>query len=1332
MTLGDLYNNIKKFGRDTFSGDKYALPYANTSKDTNLAQTGAKKLYNFGAGVANHIVTDGIIRPFADIADNVAAQSYGLPTPQYNQLKSGAFKLGTSLAGQGAQNPQQLLADVGQTALPILEAWGGGKIFGAAKQGFVAPTIKKVAQQSSIQGMKVGGLTGLAQGLNDNRNTQDLTRALLSSGGQGLFGAAAGGALGYATPYAGRELRLTKADLAKLLDPKTQNGIKNKFIPSGPLISSGGDHPQMNNPDYFNPQSLLFKGMQKLDEQGVSAGLSIKATPTPDLPGQIKPPVRTTMNKETAKVVRKNLKAGRDPFTGVVKSFKKGEKVDFKPKPYVNPDGTIYQRNDGQWQFLKDNGDGTSLIRNTNDIAPVKVQNSEIGMIGKNQQKRGLTESVHTAGNVSPETKLQTQGFYAPKKNADTLGEARAFLADGGKVDFDKVKGLDKKVMAAMQEAINLDKQGNPEAAANLFNNLSEHATELGRGVQAFAMLDKMSPESIALSLAGRIKKYNETASKKIPELGAEHMGLISDFIKQIDGMPAGREKNIAINEFNKKLGEFIPTSTATKVMAVWKAGLLTSLRTHERNLLGNTIMQGAEVVKDIPASMADSLMSVRTGKRTVTATISGLREFGSKATRQQIKDLVMRGYDPAEDIGKFDIDRNITWDKNSKVQQFFKKYTEAVFRPLGAEDRAFFNAAYKRSLYDQAGAEAINAGKKGDAKFIKKLVENPTEEMLVGAMKDANYATFHDKNVLGGTAATVKRWLASQEGVKGDVGKVVGELLMPFTGVPSSIAGKTVAYSPVGLLKGSYDMGKVLIKDLPELQRQAAQEIGRGVMGTGLYGLGAYLMSQGLMTGQPKDAKEADLWAAQGKQANSVLIGGKWRSINSIGPQNLAMLAGAKVQEMRQDPEGSVGELMFSLGKDQLDQTFLKGVQGPLSALNDPARFGKSYVGGQLASAVPNIIKDVSKSIDPNQRESNDIMDYVQNSIPIARNFNTPKRDVLGNIIPQEPSGLGAFVDLFNSKTPIDNPVIQELDRLYKSGNEATPSKLQKKQTLYGQDFVLTPEQLNNLEEANGEQLRPLLEQAIKSPGYDRLSDEEKSKILDGVTKNVRIETKKKVLRSSILNKDTTVSESGMKAASAAEGEFDPSKVTGKFELEMLKDEFAESDKNFMRKNGKVFRKNEQGTVTITSEAKYDAQMITQRMERAKKNEDLQGWMKQAEEKFAKLQAQINDPNTDELDKETALNDIQDLITQYNKFKGYGGFTKPKKGKTTKVDLKLGDITSVDVPKTLNLKTTKINMEPPKFKPINLSQINGVRIKPKKIKVTKSTTSIPGARRLA
>lgn len=826
---------------------------------------------------------------------------------------------------------------------------------------------------------------------------------------------------------------------------------------------------------------------------------------------------------------RVNVDSGRPQMNALVgKDTSLGVGSLKLKKPYITPGAKVRANDRGNigtvWSI--DEKSGTAKVRFTNrkegttatverPLSTLTLLTNQTGrtpnlkMPSSNPivaKKRGLVTSVGEAPTIASGVKAKVHGTYIPKPNEKLMGEAKALLNDGASIDFKNTQGLDKKVAATIQEAINLQKQGNHEAAANLYNNLSEHATELGRGVQAFSLLDKMSPEAVSLTVAGRIRRYNSTHSAKIPELTGEQTKIIADKVAALDGLVNGsREKNIALNEINKTINSFIPSSITEKAIAVWKAGLLTSLRTHERNFLGNLIHGTAEVAKDPFAVMVDKVMSLKTGERTKTFTLQGLGEFGSKNTRQQMIDIVKKGYDPSQQVDKFDY-RAVNWGNNA-VEQTLKKYTDLVFNTLGASDKPFWNAAMARSLYDQAGAAAINAGKKGDKAFIESIVKNPPEEILKRAVADANVATFKNKNVATSVASAVKRALANEKNgeLAAQAGNLVGEVIMPFTGVPSSILGQAAAYSPIGLTRGIINAGRVLVSDVPNLQREAAHEIGRGVVGTGVFGLGAYLAGKGLITGQPKDAAEARQWELENKPRNSIFINGQWKSLNSVGPESIVLLAGAKFNEDMNNPEKGFGGFAGDVGKDVLDQSFLTGIQQPVNAITDPARYGKSYAGNLLSSPIPNIVKDLGKSLDPYQREANTITDYAKSNIPLVRNTMLPRRDALGNPIPQEPTGVNAFIDPFNTKTPVNNPVVNELSRLNSVGANATPGKIANTQTIGGIKTKLTPEQLDTFESSVGSQAMVALAELFKTEKYQSMTDEEKSSAVDSLMAKIR-----------------------------------------------------------------------------------------------------------------------------------------------------------------------------------------------------------------------------------
>lgn len=733
---------------------------------------------------------------------------------------------------------------------------------------------------------------------------------------------------------------------------------------------------------------------------------------------------------------------------------------------------------------------------------------------GAQTKAKSLNQRIAANQNMPQNLRNIVDGSYVVKTNKETIKQASKAIFDDPQAA--EIRALSPKDAVDIEIGSQLFKkyadQGNFAKAVDFVN--ASDASNHGQMIQILSQYGKTTPQGAVRFAQTAIKKYNKLNPKKPITLGEDTIGELVNRAKAIQEMPQGRERSMASQELMDVIGQLIPSSKTDKALTIWKAGLLTSPRTHIRNTVGNAVHAVAETAKDPIAALTDKLMARKTGARSMTATLRGSLG-GTRQGLSVAKDVLKTGYDPTDDVAKYDINK-VHWG-NSRGGKIGKGYTETVFRTLNAEDKPFYYAAYNRSLNDQALTAAINAGKRNDKKFIQKLLDNPTSQMMELAAKDAETATFKNKNILSNTAGIIKRGLSHNK-----VGKVIAETAMPFTGVPSAVAEQFINYSPIGLIKGVKNVskvmrGKISASDIPALQRQASQEVGRGVIGTGLLGIGAYLTSQGLMTGQPKDRDEAAQWELEGKQKNSVFINGKWRSINSIGPESLILLAGSKIQSKGLSPSTPA-----DIGKDFLDQTFLKGVQGPLNAVTDSERYGNSYIASQAGSVIPNIVKDTAKAFDGTSRETNaedlggTLKNGLMSSFPYFRNQLLPRRDRLGNTIAQEPSGIGAYFDIFASRTPIKTDVTQELSRLNSTGNNATPSDISKKLdwTVDKKKVHLNYDQLNTLEQKSGEMARNELEKLMKTNQYKNASDESKKTSIDKIVQDVRSKVIKDMYR--------------------------------------------------------------------------------------------------------------------------------------------------------------------------------------------------------------------------
>jgi hypothetical protein len=670
------------------------------------------------------------------------------------------------------------------------------------------------------------------------------------------------------------------------------------------------------------------------------------------------------------------------------------------------------------------------------------IERSAIG-----SKERGFITSVKEAGvKVEGTTRITT-------RNTEELAiKARNLVKENIGAAEKMATGTSDKAVATTSELIkyydNLSKIAKTDAERNLAldkisviaNETAKNLTDAGRTVQAASILNMQTPEGQLRFASRLIQKYNDLVDKKgggilglrkkIPELTGQQAQDILNESKKVFAMPEGEAKAVAFQKLQNKISALIPSKNYDKVISVWKAGLLTGLKTTGTNISANISHGLSEVIKDVPAAIVDKITSMFTGKRTLALTgkgsATGIAEGWKKGLR-----YMRTGYDERNLAQKLDYNKVNFTSRGGKILQ---KYEDGVFRLLGAEDQPFYYGAKARSLYSQAIAEAKNAGVKGAErlKFVDNLVQNPTEDMLKYAVHDAEIAVFQNQTALGRVA----------KGIQNIPG---GEVVVPFGRTPAAVATQIVNYSPVGIVKTIVEnIGKGKFD-----QRLFAQGIGRGITGTGALYIGMELFKHGnISLGYPSNEREKRLWELEGRKPNSIKINGKWRSIAVLGPVGNVLVVGGYLQQGLDDT-GSFASALASAGtgaaKSLTEQTFLQGLNSFTQAINDPAGYGPSLLGNLIGSAVPTIVSDVAQATDPLQRRTSATKDGLltplQARVPYFRNKLEPKINALGQPVKRVGNPIETLLDPTRPSRINDGPIIKELRRLHDTGNLAAPT---------------------------------------------------------------------------------------------------------------------------------------------------------------------------------------------------------------------------------------------------------------------------------------------------
>lgn len=679
---------------------------------------------------------------------------------------------------------------------------------------------------------------------------------------------------------------------------------------------------------------------------------------------------------------------------------------------------------------------------------------------------------------------------------------------------------------------------GRNEDAVAIHDALSNHLMAKGQDIQAGSLLYKLNPQALAFKAARDIKK---AGGEITPELTTKMQSAVDNMnqakaandaaVTASQGAKVGspeaklvRSTGDALaqakHDFGRIVGSAIPSSNLDKGLGLWKSELISSPLTAAKVGVSYGFTAPAEVASKGIAALADRGMSLVTGKRSLTLTPEGIGT-GLAHAAQAIPTKLKTGVD-LPGTGGFDTGEykaGIQGHHTTYEHPWVQTMTELPGRVHAALSKPLAAVTYDTSIADQAHAAASNLGLTGAEKeaFINQARINPTDDMKNVANKDAAYSINQQTTAAG-------KWASKMQQSDNPVGRLIGNVLVPFTRIPSAIGTKGILdYTPLGL-------GKEVVSQLASKnfdQRSMAQAIGRSTTGTAVAGLGAYLMSQGRMTAAaPIDAHQKALWDAQGLKPNSIIVGGysengqivggKSMSLNALGALGITLALGGGFQKGLQDSNGNVAQAAIVAsavaGKTLASQPYLKGISGAANALNDPARYASIFMDQTAGSVIPAIVANAARAGDSTARVTNSIPDTLKSRIPGLRNGLQPQQDMFGNNI-AEPSGVQALIDPFATTSQIPaTPATAEIQRLYNTTGAngkpiTTVDEVAKKLNItQGQQKVpVAPADRTQYIAQTGPQISQAIAQMIKDPAYQALTDAQKKSQIDSVVSGIR-----------------------------------------------------------------------------------------------------------------------------------------------------------------------------------------------------------------------------------
>lgn len=329
-------------------------------------------------------------------------------------------------------------------------------------------------------------------------------------------------------------------------------------------------------------------------------------------------------------------------------------------------------------------------------------------------------------------------------------------------------------------------------------------------------------------------------------------------------------------------LPELKKANIGKKLGLIQTFAMLLNASTLMRNIVGNTGLMVANMAITPGLIATDKVVSIVTGKRTIRTNLA-LKER-AKGFTQPIRDFT-EGYSYGRGQKKtiwqsikeglnilVTISRLNTKGKyDSGDMKAINLYTfdnilgrtseNVLTALLGIPDRAAWQSSFEAEMKNQLDVDA------------KSKEETNVDIMIENSRLKANKDTFQDDNFMSENLAKGKKLLNKISSFNQSPDFGVGDAVMKFTKVPSSIGLQSIEWSPLGMIRVGYSTltpmfsflskrgwtPKSLAEHSALSQRQFVEAVVKSTAaGTvGLFGMGMYLASRGVISAEKDEDRK-------------------------------------------------------------------------------------------------------------------------------------------------------------------------------------------------------------------------------------------------------------------------------------------------------------------------------------------------------------------------------------------------------------------------------------------------------------------------------------------
>ena len=586
-----------------------------------------------------------------------------------------------------------------------------------------------------------------------------------------------------------------------------------------------------------------------------------------------------------------------------------------------------------------------------------------------------------------------------------------------------------------------------------------------------------------------------------------------------------------AMTNITKDIASQVPATWQEQLQAWRYLAMLGNFRTQVRNIIGNLGFVPFRVVKNALATVGEQFLPE--GMERTKAVLN--RNSAADNARLQVGAMDFANVEDAiQSGGKFQEGLQSDVDKERTIfnNRLLEAYRKAVGAAMEKGDTLFSRRIYASSLAMYLKANGFTAADFTNGKMSEEQIARAREV----AIQEAARATYRDANWLseGLNKITSGVRRAAQSNGKGSgVAKAANlfiEGVLPFKKTPANVLARAIDYSPVGIIKGVVQMYNDV--KAGKSAAEAIDSLAAGLTGTGVMLLGAFLRSQGVLSGsEDEDDKQAGFDSLQGQQNYALTVGDKNYTIDWLAPGAVSLFVGAEIMDAMQDKGLTLRETIDSLldiADPIVEMSMLSGVQDML----ETGKYGDAGIMAYVATAatsylsqyIPTLFGQIERSTEAGREETYRYNDEHSGVLgPTGQRF-------VGNIMNKLPGEYNQvdYIDAWgrtqdyekgNALNQLFNPayvssdrstaVDDELQRLYDAGQTTVfPQRFGQSDeiTLYDADGKsvgkrhLTAEEYEQFNRTMGQTRLELTEALVKSSQYKAMDDDLKAKAIGNI----------------------------------------------------------------------------------------------------------------------------------------------------------------------------------------------------------------------------------------